>query len=106
MDIVGEQRRYFTVGEPTVAFFRDSSPGSEMHLINGNRSVKSVAFRPLRHPGVVLPGITPQIPHSRSGARADFCRKAVGVCFVDLIPSVTGLNMVLVRVALTDLGNE
>src|SRR5215472_17362804 len=106
MDIVGKQRSHFTISEPAVAFFANSFPGPEMHLINGNGRIKSVAFSTSRHPGIVLPDITFKVPHSGGGVRPDFCGKAIGVGLVDRIPSVGGLYVVLVGVALTHAGNE
>src|SRR5580658_4531911 len=77
-----------------------------MHFVNGNRRTEAILFCPARHPASVMPGIVLQIPHTRSGLRANLCGERVWIRFVDLIIAVARFDVVFVARPLTDIGYE
>ena len=77
-----------------------------MHFVNGNRRTEAILFYPARHPGIVMPGVALQIPHTRSRLRANLCGEPVGIRFVDLVIVVARFDVIFVDGPLTDIGYE
>ena len=77
-----------------------------MHLVNRNRLVEALAVGPVGQPFLVVPGEIGDIPDHRRGLRPQFGGEAVGVGFLDQIAVVPALDLVLVDLAVAEVGNE
>ena len=106
MHIVGELHRHLPISQPAVPLFGYAPPGRQVHLVYRNRRVQGILLLPARHPVIVPPRISAQIPHARGRLRPDFGGIAVGVGFIHLITVVPRSDVVLVQRARSDIGNE
>src|SRR6187551_2662248 len=91
----------FAVAQRTVSLLRNSSPRSDMHLIDGHWSIQRIPLMPVFHPGVILPRVL-KVPDNRRCLRRNFVKEGEGIGLIDLIVAASCSDMKLVERAFTD----
>ena len=77
-----------------------------MDLVDGDRLVEALAFAPVGHPFVVVPGELGDVPDDRGRLGPHLGGEAVGVGLLDEVAVVPALDLVLVDLALAEVGDE
>ena len=98
LDVGDEGVGHLPVGEIALAplLVGLAAPGSEMHLVDGDRSVQGLAAGAVFHPVVVLPLVAVQVGDHRAGARPLLHEEAEGIGLVDGL-QILGGDAVLVH---------
>ena len=81
-------------------------PTAQMHLVDVDGLVQTLARGTLGHPCLVLPCVLVHVPHPGIGARTQLGVEAVGIGFVDFVAQQLGFDRVLVMGALGQIGDE
>ena len=105
IDVFGEARRGFAVGERTIVIFGNAHPRAQMHLINRMRRAQRVAAGAVLHPVVVAPLIV-EVPDDRGGAGRFLVQQAERVGFVDAVSVTLRFDVELVERAAGYAGDE
>ena len=105
LDVVGEERRRFAVGEEPVPLLRDPTPRSEMDFVDRDRRLEAVRVLPRRHPVPVAPFVV-QVPDDGRGPRRDLPEEGVGVALLRGAAADLRGDEVLVHRAFFEAGDE
>src|SRR5579871_2688868 len=95
-DIGWQFLRQFFIRKKAPAFFCAAAPGTQVHFINRQRSVKRLAFFAAVQPVGILPLILVQIEDNRGSCRAHFGIEAVWVGALGVIALEVRDNGILI----------
>ena len=87
---------------PSVAFF----PRAQVYLVDGDRLVEALSLGSVGEPFLVVPLELRDVPDDGGCPGPHFGGEAVGVGLFDQIAVVPALHLVLVDLALAEIGNE
>ncbi len=77
LDVFGQERGQFPVGEEAVALLRHPPPGAQVHLVDRHGAVQGIGPVAVGHPVAIFPGVV-QVPDDGGGAGRAFQEKAKG----------------------------
>jgi hypothetical protein len=95
LHMVDEIGGHLPIGEETVSLSRNSSPGTEMDLINGPGSLQAIRERSVPHPFGIVPLII-QTPDDRTCFGRTFPKKGKGISLVHPEGVILGEEMIFV----------
>ncbi len=98
--------RQFPIGEPSMLFFGNAHPRSQVNFVHGNRCLDWIPFGARRHPLSVMPLVAREIAHHGGGAGPQFRGLRVGVRLAQDGAVVPGADFVLVEGVFGNIGNE
>ena len=76
MDVLGQSRCKFAVGQPAIGLFCHATPGTKMDFVDRYGRFNGIQTGPRADPGLVLPPIARQVPDLRCRVRAISAAKA------------------------------
>jgi len=95
----------FAVGQRPVLLLRNSSPGPQVELVDGNRRPEGVGLAPGTHPFRVVPGMI-EVPDHGSRIRRSLRAERKRVRLVDPVAMVPGDDVVFVDGATAQAGDK
>ncbi len=92
--------------EERTAVVAASFPRAEVNLVDGDRLVEALPLGARGEPFLVVPGELGDVPDDRGGLGPQLGGEAVGVGLLDEVAVVAALDLVLVDLALAEIGDE